>query len=50
MRRKSCIFAAQYAENNCRIIRTKTGGYVFMGTYGLAQIPVGHTENQRNIG
>ncbi len=32
MRRKKCIFAAKYAENNICIIRTKTGGYVFMGT------------------
>jgi len=32
MRRKSCIFAAEYAENNDCIIRTKTIEYVFVGT------------------
>lgn len=32
MRRKSCIFAAKYAENNNCIIRTKTMEYVYMGT------------------
>lgn len=46
MRRKRCIFAAKFAVNNNRIIRIKTGVYVFMGTYGLAQIPVGRAENQ----
>jgi hypothetical protein len=41
MRRKSCIFAAKFAENNNCIIRTRIMEYVYLGTKELATIQVG---------
>ena len=41
MRRKSCIFAAKFAENNMDISRTTMMEYVYLGAQKLATIQVG---------